>query len=1184
MLRMEMIVGSTTYRFASEDVDYGGYFWEARLHNSFDIQRAFSFTDKTGNRRRQIAIVLDNNDQLFNTIEDTYGILGKNVTLYFDDGNNLTKKITGSIVELSEFNLTISISISEEINIYFDQPFPDAQIAYDYYSDTGINDSWNVIPIVFGNVTRLKVAWVNKVAYRFMVCSGEIFKINKVYFDKYVMYDEATSTNGYQATPESNIIKVRIWKGAASETLSAYPGFAYIEFYDSVTDLPIEPLMTDGRVPEIYVDVSGVVNDARTACERNPARLLHKLLSNPITGINGWGLGIGQSSLNFMEAIGYCDMQGYVIDGVINKKSNASEAIDNLLRCMGGALVENAGNYQLIIDKAISVTSCAFDEAGEEGYNCNLSGWTIPPLDQQNNRLRLFYDLNAQTQKYDRRPDANEESPCQSAQLHNEAHALKVGKWNTATIEFDLIKDHYTAHKLAQFYFKRDLLQLKTVTLTTDNSVPNTLDVRQKITITSQKFGWSAKEFTISEIIKGQQGIQILAREYDSTVYDYVEDLTIPTEVRDLYGIYDIPAKPTALTVTTSTNVKADGSLQTVLNLSATKPDVSVVKILFYRFKTGDSGFSLFASSETGTKTFIWDREDGAYNIRAVSVNAYGVCSSLTPTIGVDSFYYGHPGAEATITITTGSGTVAPNIPNISDGKVLFKTIRLTVAQNATKNPDISGFFIYRNSTGTTPPDDLTQKVGEVAVDGVMNETFFWDESTDYNITYYYWTKAINKSGQLSSSYSSPMGPFTTYQIQTGDVVNNAITATKIGTNAIESGHISANAVTSNAIAANAVTATHIIAGTITTNHLNAAGISADCITAGNLSAANARVGGWCVNSTLIYGGTAGISSNDTCPAFWAGHATGASAGFRAYHNGYVIANNLWIQSTQGFTTTPLICIVNNTDSGSAYPVFCAHSASNRTIQITSTKNVAIFGETSTCFGVYGAAGSCAGVFGIATTAYGVCGVAGSSVGVYGYAAEIGVFGLGQGNYGVIGCSPSGNVGVYGHAINQGVYGNADTNYGVYGYAGGQYGGWFNSNTWPSLRADNGLSIYGDTCGNGNAYFLAYYVYTSDRKKKNSFTNITVLQRIKELEISAWKFNDYENWHIGPMEDDFQRVFPFLGNKVSLSSMAHVAFKGVQELDDKLESCIAKLAEKIVSLESKLKENTNGSEKTVIPK
>jgi hypothetical protein len=152
MLRAELVVGGQVYRFASEPLDFGGYYWEPRINNPFEIQRVFSHVDKTGNRRRTIQITLDNNDKFFNAIHETYSLLNKQVALYFDEGNNLTKKLVGSITEISNFDLTINFSISEDLNIYLDQPVPDAQIAYDYYSDTGINESWNAVPIPIGYV------------------------------------------------------------------------------------------------------------------------------------------------------------------------------------------------------------------------------------------------------------------------------------------------------------------------------------------------------------------------------------------------------------------------------------------------------------------------------------------------------------------------------------------------------------------------------------------------------------------------------------------------------------------------------------------------------------------------------------------------------------------------------------------------------------------------------------------------------------------------------------------------------------------------------------------------------------------------------------------------------------------------------------------------------------------------
>lgn len=243
MIRIHAIIGGTTYYFGTEPLDYDGKYYEPRITNSFNITNYFSYSDKTGNRIRSLQILLDNRDGYFNSIETASGLLNSVFALYYGDGSDNTMKFVGHVNSVNEFGDEISLTLMEKGYEYLDTPFPDAQIAYDYYGEEGINDNWNAIPICMGEVKNLKVSWIDLIYNRFMVCSGPIFKINKVYFDKVVMYEDGVS-NGYKPTPESKNIKVRIYKGEGSgevggagevkETVdsidSSYPGFCYLEF------------------------------------------------------------------------------------------------------------------------------------------------------------------------------------------------------------------------------------------------------------------------------------------------------------------------------------------------------------------------------------------------------------------------------------------------------------------------------------------------------------------------------------------------------------------------------------------------------------------------------------------------------------------------------------------------------------------------------------------------------------------------------------------------------------------------------------------------------------------------------------------------------------------------------------------------------------------------------------------
>lgn len=387
---------STYLRYASESSDAQDVYWEPRITKNFDIERIFEVSDKYGSRKRTVQISLDNRDGSLNSIHNTNSLLNKQVTLYHDDSNGVTKTFVGVITEIHSFGYDVVITIGEELSLYLQQPLPDLQLSTDYYSDTGINDNWNTCPIIIGTVKRLKTPWVDYVFNRFIIGSGPIASIDRIYFDKVIMYDKTRNfnLNIFKLTDDSKSIGVILWKGMGwanePETqkhpitgeiiTSEFPGISYIEFYDAVAtnigsvvsnNYSLPPLNADGSAAEVFVDVQGICKlGSTTEAERNPASILYQLATNPLTsqdgeaysitekGERGFGLGIPSNKINFVDAITFCENQGLVLDGVIAQRAEASEWFDEIaMYCMSTLCyidydpnVPNSGKYTLVVD------------------------------------------------------------------------------------------------------------------------------------------------------------------------------------------------------------------------------------------------------------------------------------------------------------------------------------------------------------------------------------------------------------------------------------------------------------------------------------------------------------------------------------------------------------------------------------------------------------------------------------------------------------------------------------------------------------------------------------------------------------------------------------------------------------------------------------------------------------------
>ncbi|NLC04115.1 MAG: hypothetical protein GX787_07555, partial [Tissierellia bacterium] len=617
----------------------------------------------------------------FKDIEKNDSLLNSKFVLYFNDGDDKVKTFTGTVNKIDSFGDDISLTLMERGYEYLKNNFPDAQISYDYYSEGGINDSWNAIPIPFGTVNKIPLAWVNLFRSEFIIGSGPLFNVNKLYFDKVVVYDRITEKNGYQPTPESPEIKFRIFKGTGSigspefvdGVKSEYPGFAYVQLYKIVDGVeePADPLTPDGDVSQIYADIEGIVNDTGTAPERNPIKILYMLFTKPYTGYEGYGLEIDPDDLDFDDAILEANIQGFKIDGAIDSIAEFGEWVDELLRCARASLTEEDGKIKVYVDSAKTYSGVHFDASGDNGYECDISPWTEPDVDAQINRLRLSYSWNFERNDFNKKPGVHEESPLRDPYLKDEAHALRLGnwiipKWNTDTIEFKLIKDDITAHKLAQYYLKSKVKQLKTTSLVTEVNIPN-IDAGDLVKVSYEKFGWVEKEFVVTKIKRNEDSTELDIKEYSIDVYTFVSPDEEPEVPGNPYSPYNIPTKPIMNYLEVVNTILQDGSNQTLIKVefTHTSENAHMAALYFKEASEPESAFlHLDATVNKNVITTIWKgRVTGDYNFRLATITSMGVTSPITIEDG-DRHYYGQPTAEVPASVHVDDE--APGVPSIS--------------------------------------------------------------------------------------------------------------------------------------------------------------------------------------------------------------------------------------------------------------------------------------------------------------------------------------------------------------------------------------------------------------------------------------------------------------------------------------------------------------------------------------
>lgn len=810
------------YYFASESLDYDNIYWDSRIVEPFEIERFFEIESDTANRIRTVSVQLDNHDKYFNRfISDTTTLLNNQMTLYYDDGNGVTKSFTGKIQSIDSFGSTVSVTVRELGYEYLENTFPDAQIAYDYYSASGINESWNCIPIHFGTVKRIPVSWVNSFFSEYMIGSGPILSVDKVYIDDEVIYDVADPDIHYKYDDNAKEIHVRIFKGRGydadgqreyiddeyhyeNETpvsgnlyrhTSNWGGFAYIQLFsidDDGFEIPAYPYNKDGGIGQVYVDIRGIVDvipvpggyDYGTSMVRNPAKIIKMMFCNPELVDEGpcaIGWGYSEEHCDFSQAIQDCEDLGFVIDGSFDSAGQFSEALKQILYCCRGYVIEENEKITLHIDKARDGNDVPqFDEEGLYGHNCTLESWSEDDVDNHINRVRLNYDWSQEFNRYMKKPDANHESPDTTdtedydKYLQDLNDTLKVQKWNPEELEFKMVSDVTTAHRLAIYYLRKKSRQHIKSSLTCPNSAAMDLDAGDIIRVRSNQFNWYAydkytqtydtsvgKLFQITKISKGQDITTIEFCEYDDSIFEH--DYTDFTSASRADGVDSKLSAKTPLNVVITASYK-EVAQSYVCELNG--------KITFD--STGHKQYSIVKYCDCGTNP-----PSGSYeynwityaNIDGDEFTINGLNAGHYYTVAVSTRNnYDVSAPFITGALLIPGDNIAPDVP-VAVVSVYLKTVNFDISIPNYPS-DLCGFAVYRTNDPNKDVSEYTQIGVCYANNGIG--TFTDDTVPSYDIPYYYTIRAFDCWGNYSD-YVTPPYEAVCPKIQVADVTHDWI-------------------------------------------------------------------------------------------------------------------------------------------------------------------------------------------------------------------------------------------------------------------------------------------------------------------------------------------------------------------------------------------------------------------------
>jgi hypothetical protein len=208
---------------------------------------------------------------------------------------------------------------------------------------------------------------------------------------------------------------------------------------------------------------------------------------------------------------------------------------------------------------------------------------------------------------------------------------------------------------------------------------------------------------------------------------------------------------PAGLTVSsTGISTGSDGSQSAYVVLTWDTISSNIFDHYVIRFKKDALTYYTYLPSNINTITIEGLTPNILYNFGISSVNKYGIQSAFSAN--VSQITASDTGAPATVTSGTATGGIQYNI----------------IEWTHNTDSDLASYNIYRNTTNDS---------GTATLIGNCRTNYFVDGGRTGGQIYYYWIKAVDTSGNVSSSFSTVMSS-TPRNVQTTDV--EVISAQKI--------------------------------------------------------------------------------------------------------------------------------------------------------------------------------------------------------------------------------------------------------------------------------------------------------------------------------------------------------------------------------------------------------------------
>jgi hypothetical protein len=498
-----------------------------------------------------------------------------------------------------------------------------------------------------------------------------------------------------------------------------------------------------GGMPNISAIVQGKkVLDTRTnttAFSSNWALCLRDYMSDTRLGLGVPATEFNATALNAAANIADQNVplnpsgteKRYTVNGIISTDAQPGDVISQMgmaasgfVGYIGGEWIIHAGAY-----RTPTITLDEDDVRGAISVQTKVS------------RREIFNGIKGVYTSPDNQWQPADFPPITNSTYTNEDGGVRI--WQD--IELPFTTSSATSQRLAKIALERVRQQI--VVRLPCKLTALRVQAGDNIMLTNERLGFSSKVFEVQSFAfaPDQQpngavglGVDLILRETESGVWDWndgeetIVDLAPNTNLPNPFSV----AAPTSLVLASgSANafLQEDGTLVPRIKATWVAPADEFVQsggLVRIEYKPSASSDFLPWNVVRGdvTEEYITDVETGvAYDVRIRGENGVRVTSSfLTVT--------GH-------TVTTGAA--APSVPSSLAANGTLESITVTWAANT--ESDLAGYQIFRNTSDSIPGSPLRTQLG----------TSFVDTDVSASTTYYYWVKAVNRSGVASSATAS---------------------------------------------------------------------------------------------------------------------------------------------------------------------------------------------------------------------------------------------------------------------------------------------------------------------------------------------------------------------------------------------------------------------------------------------